>query len=322
MTDFDSKTFSGHHVVDGNSYRKCIFHDCHLVFRGGQPPSFTYCGFTGATGFTYEDAALRTLAFLSKMQAGGLGQLVVQVLDAIRNSPPPPEAMGHRAKPRSPEEDDRHQQRGENSDFEWFRFFKSAEHADDFVRGRLMISTLGACRGYEKAGQGDKDEGTIAYSHGPIAHGDPNFETVARRMGMGRLGEGTVIAFNALERRVPDAFVLCCTRRYAPEKLSDTFGHHCVRINYPLFVFDLITEAIRKQHEIGSFFSGKIMYDDRHYRDAEPPPADHAALVKPRDGYADQEEERMVWLPKNPNQQLAPFEIEVPGMSDYCERIA
>jgi len=322
MTTYDSQAIAGRHVLDGNVYRSCRFNNCELVYQGGGIPSITHSQFSGAVSFHFDGAAGRTLAFMKALQAGGFAQFVEPTLDAIRNASATPTVIGSKAKERTTAEDKRHQSMASACPLELFRFFDKAEYADDFVRGQVWISTLEACRGYEKAGQGDKGEGTMSYWHGPVSHGHPHFETVAQRMGLQGLGHGSAMAFNTVSWFVPDAFVLCCTRRYDPAGMSGTFGRHCVRIHYPLFVLERLAAAIEERRELARFFMGPIQYSDRHFRDTQPPPAPHAALIKPSDGYVHQQEERMIWLPANRAEKLAPFKLIGPALSDFCERIA
>ncbi len=323
MAKFESQIFMGHHVVDGNSYLACTFHDCVVVYRGGET-SIEYCQFVGSTRLSFEGAAANSIAFLRALQSGGLSGMVQPIVNAIVNPHIAYGGIGQKVGSLAQESGVPLGQLGEACNLEWFRFLERPEYADDFVRGRVRISTLNACRGYEKAGQGDKDEGTISYTHRNMVSGDPSFNAVAERLGLPDFGPNAMVSIsnNMSSTRIPDAFVLCCTRTFNASKLGPTFGRHCVRIRNPQLVFRLLTAAIGKHHELGDCFTGSIEYADRHHRDLEPVPGLHAALVKPKDDYAEQQEERMIWQLKSWIQGIAPIDVVSPGISDYCERIA
>ena len=65
------ETFSHETVVlDGQEFSDCEFRDCRLVYSGGEVPNFADCRFH-ACEWKFEDAAVRTLAYLKVMWGAG-----------------------------------------------------------------------------------------------------------------------------------------------------------------------------------------------------------------------------------------------------------
>lgn len=65
-------------VLDGESFERCEFRSCRLVYAGGALPTFSECRFE-ACEWKYEEAAARTLAYL-KLVWGVGGKASVQAL--------------------------------------------------------------------------------------------------------------------------------------------------------------------------------------------------------------------------------------------------
>jgi hypothetical protein len=55
----------------------------------------------------------------------------------------------------------------------------------------------------------------------------------------------------------------------------------------------------------GSAFASQVTYSEREYEGLEDPPG-HPAFVKPPDAYAEQQEFRFLWLPKDLTKPLVP----------------
>lgn len=80
MADYADQTFSGVDVeMDGNTYLRCRFEHCALIYRGDALPSFDQCSFHNSR-FRHEDAAGRTLAWLRWLIDNGNPQLVSDLL--------------------------------------------------------------------------------------------------------------------------------------------------------------------------------------------------------------------------------------------------
>lgn len=205
-----------------------------------------------------------------------------------------------------------------------YRFFSEPEHADALAAGHVWLSTLETCRAYEDPLQGDPHEATHEYNSGHVvgSSGDVAFEQIAARSGI-LIGPGCsniTISNNTLVKRLPDAFVLCTTEHFSPEKLSDTFGRYCVEISNPQALFHQLTNELSKRFRLREAAYGRVIYRHRKYvgHQEEPGPI---GFVKPPDKYQDQREVRFLWTVDN-SLNLKPFLLEVPQAATLCRRIA
>lgn len=205
-----------------------------------------------------------------------------------------------------------------------YRFFQEELHADALARGEVWLSTLATCRAYEDPEQGDPEEAHETYNSGHAVGGstDSDFVEVARRSGI-HIGPGcsNITLSNDTRKTVlPDAYVLCTTIEFSPEKLSETFGRYCVEITNPKEFFVLVSESLEKPIPIKEAAAGKVIYKDRSYTGMESPPGP-MGFVKPPDLYAHQREFRLLWVPEN-SKDLAPFLLKCPEVAHLCKRIA
>jgi hypothetical protein len=66
-------------ALDGESFEKCEFRQCRLVYAGGDLPSFDECRFD-ACEWKYDEAAARTLAYLKLVWGlGGKASVQAQI---------------------------------------------------------------------------------------------------------------------------------------------------------------------------------------------------------------------------------------------------
>lgn len=205
-----------------------------------------------------------------------------------------------------------------------YRFFQEECHADALAGGDIWLSTLETCRSYENPQQGDPEEAQETYNSGYAVGGssDSAFVEVARRSGI-RIGPGCsniTISNNTRRSAIPDAYVLCATTKYSPDKLGDTFGRHCVEITNPRLFFIAATEALEEFVQIREAAAGRVIYKDRYYTGLENPPGP-IGFVKPPDVYAVQNEFRLLWIPVEAN-SLNPWLLSCPKARHFCRRIA
>lgn len=66
MAERRDETIRGNVELDETVFVNCAFKDALLVYRGGTPPSFGNCTFTGSR-FVFDGAAGNTLNFLRGM---------------------------------------------------------------------------------------------------------------------------------------------------------------------------------------------------------------------------------------------------------------
>ncbi|OPY69566.1 MAG: hypothetical protein A4E62_01794 [Syntrophorhabdus sp. PtaU1.Bin002] len=205
-----------------------------------------------------------------------------------------------------------------------FRFFQEDWQADALARGDVWLSTLKTCREYEDPEQGDPEEAHEIYKSGHAVGGsdDPEFVEIARRSGI-YIGPGCsniTISNNTMITVLPDAYVLCTTTEFSPDKLGETFGRYCVEITKPGRFFKSVSEALERKVSIREAAVGLVIYKDRHYTGMEPRPGP-IGFVKPRDIYAPQKEFRFLWIPENTN-GLTPFLLSCSEVHHLCKRIA
>ena len=205
-----------------------------------------------------------------------------------------------------------------------YRFFSEKWQADDLTRGGVWLSTLGTCRTYEDPEQGDPQEAHETYNSGHATgdSNDPTFVERAKKCGI-HIGPGCsniTISNNTSSTSLPDAYVLCTTTEFSPEKISDTFGKYCVEITNPREFFVTVSENLESQAAIKEAAAGKIIYKDRSYSGMESPPGP-IGFVKPPDLYASQKEFRFLWLPEK-SKEITPFLLKCPKISHLCKRIA
>lgn len=205
-----------------------------------------------------------------------------------------------------------------------YRYFSEAIHADALVRGEVWISTLDACRKYEKMGRGDPDEGTLNYrlTHLVGDYETPGFLEMTARAGIVvDAKEVSNLQFTNCRstEKIEDAFVICATERMAATT-SATFGPYCVEIRRPVKFFELVTNQLARMRPVKTGWFDRVTYAAREYIDSSDPPAP-AGFLKAPDVYADQREIRLLWLPTQTVTDLKPFTMTVAGVSRLCRRI-
>ncbi|PML05226.1 hypothetical protein [Vibrio lentus] len=201
-----------------------------------------------------------------------------------------------------------------------YRFFPEKWQAESLCNGNVWISTLETCRQYEDPLQGDSEEATHTYNSGHVVGGsdDPAFMAVASRSGIDLRGNCSDIIIKDCTniQKLRDAYVLCTTREFKPQNLSDTFGNYCVKISNPSEFFKLVSATLNKQSPIREGGMGLVQYKDRNYTGLQSTPGP-IGFVKPEDQYSSQKEFRMLWVPQT-SDVINPFLLECPDVSKLC----
>ena len=205
-----------------------------------------------------------------------------------------------------------------------YRFFPEKWQAEALCQGNIWISTLETCREYEDPLQGDSGEATQTYNSGYISGGssDRGFVEMAARSGV-HIGEGcSNISISECTniQRLPDAYVLCTTKEFSPEKLSDTFGQYCVKISNPALFFKRASIALNKHKKIREGGIGLVQYKGREYTGLQNPPGP-IGFIKPSDQYSSQNEFRLLWIPEIHN-DIEPFLLECREVSELCSHVS
>jgi hypothetical protein len=197
-----------------------------------------------------------------------------------------------------------------------YRFFRGAEHADAFVRGEVMLSTLGTCRDYSDPQRGDPGEAVHAYA---VQCENPPSETELIAMARAltphaqasRTGLGYAIA------AIRDAYLISTSGVFAPESMRP-FGDACVEILDPGLFFSEVTLALQRQVPLEHARWGPVQYRGRVAADADAPPGD-IGFIKPV-RYAVQREVRFLWTVDRDG-LLMPLTLRVPGVAQLARRI-
>jgi hypothetical protein len=202
---------------------------------------------------------------------------------------------------------------------EVFRFFPNPEHAADLLKGRLMVSTLVACRRHEKEYQGDPGEATETYffSGGVGSGSDPRFAAMTRRAQIEVEGDASNVAIGEVQSELSlrDAYLICTAIECDRERMAPTFGEHCVRIRKPTQFFGLVTQQLLRKTSILDARFGVVDYVPRDYRDMEARPG-KLGMVKPP-SFAWQQEARFLCTVPQVG-PLTPMLLDVPEAAHLC----
>lgn len=208
---------------------------------------------------------------------------------------------------------------------EVFRYFDKEEYAEAFFQGRIYISTLNLCRGYEDPLRGDRDEGVERYNSGRKVTGgssDAKFVSMAAQAGIyiGPNCTGVVMHNNKRETRIHDAYVLCTTIGFSNENLKKTFGKYCVRISDVEMFHKVLTKSFSSKVGLLVAEKGPVVYKSRSYKEYEEKPG-RIGFVKPPDKYATQKEYRFLWsIPAG--RSIGAIEVSCPEAVKYLTRIS
>jgi hypothetical protein len=178
-----------------------------------------------------------------------------------------------------------------------FRCVRTADRAEQLLRGEIRISTLETWRRIEDAAQGDAEEGKHEYYPGPFSGrpGAADTRLIAQRIGFPRMAMTNFNVNNSVVYEgIPDAWGLCAAHENTPE-VRAAFGEYVIRIRRPVEFFHDLTTALMRVTSLKEGVIGRVIYAERTYELTEPEPGP-LGFVKPT-SYASQLEVRMLWLP-------------------------
>ena len=75
--------------LDGNSFQKCTFTSCRLVFSGYMLVQIDHCEFDDDVAWSFAGPASTTIEFMKALYAGGAKQVIENTFQAIRGEKPP-----------------------------------------------------------------------------------------------------------------------------------------------------------------------------------------------------------------------------------------
>lgn len=123
-------------------------------------------------------------------------------------------------------------------------------------------------------------------------------------------------AHGAAHRRIEDAFLLSLTVVPPSDEMARTFGRYCIEIRYPNDLFVALTEALARHYTLQRALFSRVNYCGREFWSEHRVPG-HIAFLKPQDGYAGQQEARMLWELPRPG-RLRPQVLQVPDVASIC----
>lgn len=149
-----------------------------------------------------------------------------------------------------------------------YRFFSKEQHTDDFVNGRIRLSTLNACRTLENINGRDENEGSYSLGiYGAHIHNkNPEIDVLRTNMhSIFDFGDNPNLQISNIHllSTIDNAHVLCFST-VPSEYIVKNFGKFCVIINNPMRLFNLIIDFQRKNDRF--FISpkfGHIRYDNQ-----------------------------------------------------------
>lgn len=110
-----------------------------------------------------------------------------------------------------------------------YRFFDQESHADDFLRGDILVTTLNKCRDHEDPTRRDAREATETYHTGVVrghTTSNPAIGRIAEHLGVVRRDYATRVDLtgNVLEHTAPDAHLLCASDRSVATRWPNSGG--------------------------------------------------------------------------------------------------
>jgi hypothetical protein len=195
-----------------------------------------------------------------------------------------------------------------------YRFVDQPSYASDLLAGDLWITTLAACRSAEGSERRDEAEGELSHQVNYVSSEQPGGKEAIEQSGIFNLAPGArnvVISGGGMLIGTMDAFVLCFTELYAPERMEGTFGGWCVQLDNPLETFKAITLELSRHYSVTRSLIGHTQYTGRVVSDYQRAQT-HRALLKPPDGYVHQREIRMIWEVDPRHYPIKPFKLQVP----------
>lgn len=214
----------------------------------------------------------------------------------------------------------KYQSTPENLPKKLYRFFEKEEYANEFINGRLRISTLETCRNHKNEAQGDRNEGYLRHHIKRIDSSHPQFEKIAMRGGIYLENcTGVVIENNINITIIDDAYLLCTTTKYTPKDFNEDFGGFCVEITDPLKMVEMITHTLQINNNVTHCRYGKIFYSHRTFQQEEYPEVPIEFIKPDTDIYRSQNEYRFVWYTNK--LPITPINIECGSFSQICKRI-
>jgi hypothetical protein len=200
-----------------------------------------------------------------------------------------------------------------------YRFFRSAEHADAFARGEVLLSTLATCRDYTDPDRGDPGEALHGFD---VDCSCPPSETelvaMARALAPPVAGAHVANAEGMAIAQIRDAYLVSTSAEFDPETMRAPFGAWCVEIRDARAFFDAVTGALAAGLPLLDARWGPVHYRERIDLHAATPP-EEIGFIKPR-RYERQQEVRFLWSVDREG-LLLPLTLQIPQVARLSRRL-
>ena len=201
-----------------------------------------------------------------------------------------------------------------------YRFMSQEKYAEDFLNGRIRISTLASCRELEANKGGDKFEGNISIVLNNFQVEQPTRETfrVLNNTGIfASEGIANVSIGRATRHNQLDAHVLCFSKENS-DYIQRVFGKFGVIIHNPKELFRRIVNNL-SQYDV--FFINAIMdhvlYEGHKHSAYDKEPIKKLGLCKRKSLFYNEREYRMLFMSRLP---VKPEFIEIGSIRDIAKR--
>jgi hypothetical protein len=125
---------------------------------------------------------------------------------------------------------------------------------------------------------------------------------------------GGLIQDISVEFSIPDAYILCFSEHYLPEKMGDDFGKYCIEIQNPFFVMQEITKCIGNKFRLKRSMFNRVTYTGHEFPFNTQDSHEEGFLKS--EFYADQDEVRMYWEIFGAT-ELQPYIMNLPHLATY-----
>lgn len=207
-----------------------------------------------------------------------------------------------------------------------YRFLSKKEYVEDFVQGKIRLSTLGHCRIMENEYARDEDEGKInPFISSKTVKNTNSVEDKAflddlRSLGGFDFEDCTNIRLDNVQfgpSFLPDAFVLCASNEINDHAIQ-TFGKYCVKIHYPHLFGYYVYLHLRSLDISYAFKCEKVSYGNQEVDFANKAIHSRVGFEKVQ-RFEPEDEFRFLFFTDTNN--VEPQFIQVPEVNKICEII-
>lgn len=199
-----------------------------------------------------------------------------------------------------------------------YRFFRSADHADAFARGEVLLSTLATCRDYTDPERGDPGEAFHGFDVDcPFPPSETELVAMARALAPDIAGAHVVNGEGMAIAQIRDAYLVSTSAECDPDTMRVPFGAYCVEVRDAKAFFEGVTEALAARLPLLDARWGPVHYRERIDLHAATPP-EEIGFIKPR-RYERQQEVRFLWTVGRDG-LLLPLTLDIPLVSRLSRR--